>query len=256
MQILDLNDIPINQVMYSCSKDQNRKNKIHLKIIKDICDGRPNCFIVADNVIFQSSLKCHESEAQLWMSYSCGNNGIKEIIACQPLQKKSIQDGNIFEYQYQCDNKTHDDIMLNYTLHLQSPNIIIDDDSSADLDVDPNECSRNCERDSKQIFDGNLIQEIQHFGPSFQVEFEFLIRKFDGLVFNILDGNQEVVLSVTAEKNKLIVAYLEDFNIKYYRIKHLKRNIWYHLTLAQKQSGENMYEVVAFILLNLIWLKI
>ena len=71
-----------------------------------------------------------------------------------------------------------------------------------------------------------------------------------------MDGNQEVVLSVTAEKNKLIVAYLEDFNIKYYRIKHLKRNIWYHLTLAQKQSGENMYEVVAFILLNLIWLKI
>ena len=138
--------------------------------------------------------------------------------------------------------------MLNYTLHLQSPNIIIDDDSPADLDVDPDRCSRNCEKDPKQIYNGNLIRKIQHFGPSFQVEFKVFIRKFDGLVFNILDGNDEVVLSVTAEKNKLIVAFLEDLNINYYRIEHLKRNIWYHLTLAQKQSGENMYEVVAFIL--------
>ena len=259
-----------NQVMYSCSsKVQNGKNKIHLKIIKGICEGRPNCFVVADNVMFQSSLKCHGSGGHLWMSYSCGNNGIKETIPCQQLQKKSENTGNsrkksksfqnreIYEYQYQCDNKTHKNMELNYTLHLQSPKIIIGVGSSADLDGNPDGCSRNCDKDSKQIYDGNLIQGIKHFGPSFQIQFKVLIRKFNGLVLNILNEDQEVVLSVTAEKNldlasglsknKLIVAYLQNFNIKYYRVEHLKRNIWYQLTLAQKQSGENMYEVAAII---------
>ena len=217
-----------------------------------MCEGRTNCLMIAENVLFQSSLKCPQSGGQVWMSYSCGNNGFKESTPCQPLQNNdrknsiSFEERNVFQKNYLC-NKIH----VNFTLKIENPNIIIIDGSSVDAPIgvggDSSECPKRCEKDSKQIYDGNLIQEIQHFGPSFQIEFKVLIRKFDGLVLNILDGSNKLVLSVTAKKNMLIVAFLEKSKINYYTIKNLKRNTWYHLTIAQKQSGENMYEVVKYL---------
>ena len=232
--------------MYSCSRNQNERNKVHLEIIKQMCEGRTNCLMIAENVLFQSSLKCARSGGQVWMSYSCGNNGIKESTPCEPLQKKSedLKNGrskkeNIFQKNYLCNK-----ISVNFTLHIENPNINIIDGSSANIDGGNSECPKRCGKDSNQIYDGNLIEEIQQFGPSFQVEFKVLMRQLNGLVFNILDGSNKVILSVTAKKSMLIVAFLEKSKMKYYTIKDLKRNTWYQLTIAQKQSGENMYEVV------------
>lgn len=237
------------QVMYSCFKDQKKKNQIHLEIIKRMCEGRTNCLMIAENVLFQSSLKCPKSGGQVWLSYSCGNNGIKESTPCQPLQNNvrktsiSFEERNVFQKNYLC-NQMH----VNFTLKIEHSNIIVVDGSSVDETIGGGikECSKRCEKDSKRIYDGNLIQEIQQFGPSFEIEFKVLIRKFDGLVLNILDGSNKIVLSVTAEKTRLIVAFLEDSKIKHYNIENLRRNTWYHLTIAQKQSGENMYEVVKY----------
>ena len=233
--------------MYSCFKDQKKKNKLHLEIIKGMCEGRTNCLMIAENVLFQSSLKCPKSGGQVWMSYSCGNNGIKESTPCQPLKNNaretiiSFEERNVFQRNYLCNK-----IQVNFTLKIENQNIVIIDGSSVDSTIGGggSECPKRCKKDSKQIYDGNLIQEIQHFGPSFQIDFKVLIRKFDGLVLNILNGSNKIVLSVTAKKNKLIVAFLEETKIKYYTIENLRRNTWYHLTIAQKQSGENMYEVV------------
>ena len=212
-----------------------------------MCEGRTNCLMIAENVLFQSSLKCPQSGGQIWMSYSCGNNGIKESTPCQPLQNNdrktsiSSEERNVFQKNYLCNN-----VNVNFTLKIENPNIVIIDGSSYDATIggDSSECTKRCELDSKQIYDDNLIQEIQHFGPSFQIEFKVLIRKFDGLVLNILDGSNKIVLSVTAEENKLIVAFLKESKINNFTIENLRRNTWYHLTIAQKQSGENMYEVV------------
>ena len=236
------------QVMYSCSINQKERNKVHLKIIKQMCEGRTNCLMIAENVLFQSSLKCPRSGGHVWMSYSCGNNGFKESTPCQPLQKKNDDSKNgrskrenIFQKNYLCNK-----VSVNFTLHIENPNINIIDGSSVDANIDEgsSECPKRCGKDSNQIYDGNLIEEIQHFGPSFQVEFKILMRQFNGLVFNILDGSNKAILSVTAKKNMLIIAFLEKSKMKYYTIKDLKRNTWYQLTIAQKQSGENMYEVV------------
>ena len=236
------------QVMYSCSINQNERNKVHLEIIKQMCEGRTNCLMIAENVLFQSSLKCPRSGGQVWMSYSCGNNGAKESTPCQPLQTNNedskigrSKKENIFQKNYLCNK-----ISVNFTLHVENPDIDIIDGSSVSGNIDggSSECPKKCGKDSNQIYDGNLIEEFQHFGPSFQVEFEVLMRQFNGLVFNILDSSNKVILSVTAKKSMLTVAYLEKSKMKYYTIKDLIRNTWYKLTMAQKQSGESMYEVV------------
>ena len=241
--------------MYSCSKNENRRKRTHLEIIKQMCEGKSNCLVIAENVLFLSTLTCPKSGGQVWMSYSCGNNDLKKSTACHPSKNDSevkpnvrkngisIQEERDFQKLYLCDN-----IRVNFIFDSENINVgsdaSVDVDSKIDLVGGHNDCPNKCEKDSRQIYDGKIIKEIRYFGPSFQIEFKTFIRKFDGLLFNILDESNVVILSVTAEKKKLTVAFLVDFKIKYYYIKDLQRNNWYHLTLAQKQSGESMYEVI------------
>ena len=88
------------------------------------------------------------------MSYSCGNNGIKESTPCQPLQKKNEDSKNgrskkeyIFQKNYLCNK-----VSVNFTLHIENPNINITDGSSATIDGGSSKCPKRCGKDSNQIY--------------------------------------------------------------------------------------------------------
>ena len=241
---------------------------MELEIAKQLCEGRTTCIIVAENSFFGSTLKCPKSGGQFRMSYSCGKSGIKENIFChvKPSQAKAEiiknfkdkTDTKRFQRTYECNTI---DVKIDVELEYQKVLVdvgssLIDVNTSVNLTGGSTDCPRKCYNDSKQIYDGNLIQEIQTFGASFQVEFKVLIRKFNGLVFNILSDRNTVVLSVTAKKNKLRVAFEINNRIKFFDIEHLKKNIWYHLEIAQKQSLEMMYQVIDIFSIHKIGPKI
>ena len=98
------------------------------------------------------------------------------------------------------------------------------------------------------VTNNNLLEEIKSWGPAFEITFELKVKKFSGQVLYLTDGTRggDGIPQVIAVKNRLEVSTRVNGEILKLLTKILNINVWYHVTISQKQSRSNIKKVVKF----------
>ena len=91
----------------------------------------------------------------------------------------------------------------------------------------------------------NLIEELRSWGPAFEITFEIKVKKFTGQVLYLTDGTRtgDGIPQVIAVKNRLEVKTRVKGEILKIFTKFLNINVWYHITISQKQSTSSLKKV-------------
>lgn len=98
------------------------------------------------------------------------------------------------------------------------------------------------------VTNNNLLEEIKSWGPAYEITFELKVKKFSGQVLYLTDGTRggDGIPQVIAVKNRLEVSTRVNGEILKLLTKILNINVWYHVTISQKQSRSNSKKVVKF----------
>ena len=98
------------------------------------------------------------------------------------------------------------------------------------------------------VTSNNFLKEINSWGPAFEITFELKVKKFSGQVLYLTDGTRagDGIPQVIAVKNRLEVSTKVNGEILKLLTKILNINVWYHITISQKQSSSNIKKVVKF----------
>ena len=102
------------------------------------------------------------------------------------------------------------------------------------------------------VTSNNLIEELRSWGPAFEITFEIKVKKFTGQVLYLTDGKRtgDGIPQVIAVKNRLEVSTRVKGEILKIFTKFLNINVWYHITISQKQSTSSLKKVASFYLFN------
>ena len=102
------------------------------------------------------------------------------------------------------------------------------------------------------VTNDNLIEELRTWGPAFEITFEIKVKKFTGQVLYLTDGTRigDGIPQVMAVKNRLEVSTRVKGEILKILTQILNINVWYHITISQKQSTSSFKKVARFFSFN------
>ena len=91
----------------------------------------------------------------------------------------------------------------------------------------------------------NFLKEIKTWGPSFEIQFDIKIQQFTGQIVYLTDGTRrgDGIPQVIAVNNRLEVSSRVNGEILKIYTQFLKINVWYHITISQKQSTKSARKV-------------
>ena len=99
------------------------------------------------------------------------------------------------------------------------------------------------------VTNNNFLEDIKSWGPAFEITFELKVKKFSGQVLYLTDGTRrgDGIPQVIAVKNRLEVSTRVNGEILKLLTQILNINVWYHITISQKQSRSDIKNEVKFL---------